>query len=102
YDRRTAVSGYRDQRLANEVRVREPESGAEKLKRVLLALVCACSLAAGAAEPIAIPKVKPGEPLPADLFIQLAKAVNPAVVNVYTTYIPKGRAFPGGRGMPND
>jgi len=72
------------------------------LKRVLLALVCACSLALNAAEPIAIPKVKPGEPLPADLFIQLAKAVNPAVVNVYTTYIPKGRAFPGGRGMPND
>lgn len=40
-----------------------------------------------------LPKVKPGDPLPANLFIELAKLVNPAVVNIYTTYLPKGQPF---------
>src|SRR5690606_8767469 len=31
------------------------------------------------------PKIKTGDPLPANLFIELAKAVNPAVVNISTT-----------------
>jgi len=44
------------------------------------------------------PKLKESDPLPAGLFINLAKAVNPAVVNIFTTYMPRGR---GGRGgMP--
>lgn len=38
-----------------------------------------------------LPKLKSGDPLPADLFVNLAKAVNPAVVNIYTTYLPKSR-----------
>lgn len=42
-----------------------------------------------------IPKVKPGDPLPANIFVELAKAVNPAVVNVFTTYLPKGRRGSG-------
>lgn len=41
------------------------------------------------AQPVATPKIKPSEPLPANLFIELAKAVNPAVVNVFTTYLPQ-------------
>jgi serine protease Do len=65
--------------------------------RYLLSLIfvlCAGSTAVGAADPINIPKVKPGEPLPANLFIELAKAVNPAVVNVFTTYLPRQRPIP--------
>ncbi|MGZ3721770.1 MAG: trypsin-like peptidase domain-containing protein [Bdellovibrionales bacterium] len=70
------------------------------MRKCILALAFAFSFSAFSAEPIAIPKIKEGEPLPANLFVQLAKAVNPAVVNVFTTYLPKGRAFPGGRGGP--
>src|SRR5437868_612670 len=36
-------------------------------------------------------KIKNGDPLPANLFVELGKAVNPGVVNIYTTYLPKGR-----------
>ncbi len=34
---------------------------------------------------IVIPKIKPGAPLPADLFIQIAKKINPSVVNISTS-----------------
>lgn len=34
---------------------------------------------------IIIPQIKPGEPLPANLFIQIAKKINPSVVNISTT-----------------
>lgn len=64
--------------------------------KCLLTLIFTFSLSAMAAEPIAIPKVKPGDPLPSNLFIELAKAVNPAVVNVFTTYLPHRRSLPGG------
>lgn len=36
-----------------------------------------------------IPKVEEGQPLPSNLFVELAKAVNPAVVNISTTQLPK-------------
>jgi len=45
-----------------------------------------------------LPKLKSSDPLPAGLFIELAKKVNPAVVNIYTTYLPKGRG--GGHNDP--
>lgn len=71
------------------------------LHNLLLAVALAASpVFAYAADPITIPKIKEGDPLPANLFVQLAKAVNPAVVNVYTSYLPKGRMFPGGRAGP--
>jgi len=38
-----------------------------------------------------LPKLKSGDPMPANLFVELNKAVNPAVVNIFTTYLPKGR-----------
>lgn len=41
------------------------------------------------AETETLPQLKSGEPLPHDLFIKLAKAVNPAVVNINTSYLPK-------------
>ena len=34
-------------------------------------------------------KIKDGEPLPANRFIELAKIVNPAVVNINTTQLPQ-------------
>lgn len=44
---------------------------------------------AGAQVTPALPRLKVGEPLPQDLFINLAKLINPAVVNISTTYLPK-------------
>ena len=37
------------------------------------------------------PPIKAGDPLPANLFIELAKAINPAVVNISTTQMPRQR-----------
>lgn len=41
----------------------------------------------------AIKKLNPGKPLPADLFIKLAKIINPTVVNISTTQINKTTRF---------
>lgn len=38
------------------------------------------------------PQLKLNEALPANLFVELAKAVNPSVVNISTSAIPRGRA----------
>ncbi|MAV90837.1 MAG: serine protease MucD [Bdellovibrionaceae bacterium] len=56
------------------------------------------------AETQVLPKLKEGDPLPNDLFVKLAKAVNPAVVNINTSYLPKRpQMYRGGRPMaPND
>ncbi len=35
------------------------------------------------------PKMKLNDPLPSNLFVELAKAINPAVVNISTTALPK-------------
>jgi serine protease Do len=45
--------------------------------------------------------LKLGEPLPANLFVELAKAINPAVVNISTKTMPKFRGGLRGRG-PQD
>jgi serine protease Do len=37
------------------------------------------------------PTLKLNDPLPANLFVELGKAVNPAVVNISTSVIPQGR-----------
>lgn len=47
---------------------------------------------------VKIPEVKAGQPLPSDLFIQLAKNVAPSVVNIYTETKPK---FNYSEGMPD-
>lgn len=59
------------------------------LKAFLVSIFVLASTFAGAE----LPKIKPGDPLPANLFVELAKLVNPAVVNIYTTYLPKGQPF---------
>jgi serine protease Do len=38
-----------------------------------------------------LPRLKESDPLPNDLFVKLAKMINPAVVNISTTYLPKQR-----------
>lgn len=50
-------------------------------------LVCSFSFSAGAQE--LLPKIKKGDPLPANIFVELAKIVNPAVVNISTAVAPK-------------
>lgn len=42
-------------------------------------------------ENIQLPKVQDGQPLPSNLFIELAKKTNPSVVNIYTETRPKFR-----------
>jgi len=39
------------------------------------------------------PALKLGDAMPANLFVELAKAINPSVVNISTSVIPQGRAF---------
>lgn len=50
------------------------------------------------AETETLPRLKDGEPLPHDLFVKLAKAVNPAIVNINTSYLPKPSRM---RGLPH-
>lgn len=54
-------------------------------------------------QPIDLTKIKADDPLPANLFVELAKKMNPIVVNISTTTRPQ-RAFPGpqGRGGGRD
>lgn len=43
--------------------------------------------------PTTPPTLKLGNPLPENLFVELARAINPAVVNISTSVVPKGRAM---------
>ncbi|MGE4132872.1 MAG: Do family serine endopeptidase [Bdellovibrionales bacterium] len=61
------------------------------LTGLLLAGLAASQVYLWADATSSLPKLKAGDPLPANLFVELAKAVNPAVVNIYTTYLPKRR-----------
>src|SRR5262245_12513251 len=45
------------------------------------------------------PALKFGDPLPANAFVELAKLINPAVINISTTMIPRG-GMPGGMRDP--
>ncbi len=44
------------------------------------------------------PALKFGDPLPANAFVELAKLINPAVVNISTSTLPKMRPHGGGGG----
>jgi serine protease Do len=63
---------------------------------ILLPLISFSSLA----QKKEMPSLKFGDPLPGNAFVELAKLVNPAVVNISTTAIPQ-RGYPGSRG-PRD
>lgn len=69
----------------------------KKLTLVILAILTAAFVIFQSADSTAQsfqktpPALKLGEPLPANLFIELAKAINPSVVNISTSVIPRGR-----------
>lgn len=50
-------------------------------------------LAQKATLPTNPPTLKIGSPLPENLFVELARAINPAVVNISTSVTPKGRTM---------
>lgn len=64
------------------------------MKRILF-LILSMILVAPAAQtqtlPKEPPKLKLSDPMPANLFVELAKAINPAVVNISTTALPKAQ-----------
>jgi serine protease Do len=63
----------------------------------VFAAVLTCTLIYAQTAIPTFPKLKDTDPLPAGLFINLAKVVNPAVVNIYTTYgMPDSRMYGGG------
>lgn len=57
--------------------------------RILFALSISFFLSSSFAQD---PKLKFGDPLPANAFVELARVINPAVVNISTTTLPKQRA----------
>ncbi len=65
------------------------------MKKIFLLLMLSPLLMAQKKE---LPALKFGEPLPGNAFIELAKLVNPAVVNISTTAIPQ-RGYGGQRGQ---
>lgn len=70
------------------------------MKKILfLALAISLSVPSVHAQSLPLPKDPPklklGESMPANLFVELAKAINPAVVNISTTALPKN--MPRGR-----
>jgi serine protease Do len=48
------------------------------------------------------PKMNPGEPLPSKTFVELAKLINPVVVNISTSTIPRFQRYGGRPGGPRD
>jgi Trypsin-like serine proteases, typically periplasmic, contain C-terminal PDZ domain len=70
-----------------------------KLFLVVLFATLSTTLSAQAQNlPTTAPKLKTGDPMPMNLFVELAKAVNPAVVNISTTALPK--SMPRGQRDP--
>lgn len=61
----------------------------KKMLFVVLSLALAATSAPAQNLPKEPPKLKLSDPLPANLFVELAKAINPAVVNISTTALPK-------------
>lgn len=61
----------------------------KKLLFLLLSITLTAPLSRAQNLPKEPPKLKLGEPMPGNLFVELAKAVNPAVVNISTTALPK-------------
>ena len=60
------------------------------LKLLISFVVISCCVLTGAPTAKAkLPDVKNGDPLPSNLFVELSKMVNPAVVNISTTQMPK-------------
>jgi serine protease Do len=70
------------------------------MKKLLTAfLISLITVSSSAQKPIA-PALKFGDPLPANAFVELAKMINPAVVNISTTTMPRQMGRRGA--MPRD
>ena len=54
-------------------------------KKIKLIIVCLPIFVLAQEESVVIPKIHSGAPLPANLFIQIGKKLNPSVVNISTT-----------------
>ncbi|MGZ3772743.1 MAG: trypsin-like peptidase domain-containing protein [Pseudobdellovibrionaceae bacterium] len=67
----------------------------KKLLILFISVALAAPLSQAQNLPKDPPKLKLGEAMPENLFVELAKAVNPAVVNISTTALPKN--LPRGR-----
>lgn len=75
----------------------------KKWMAFIAALLAGSSVYLSAQSPTStLPKLKTGDALPVNLFVDLAKAVNPAVVNIFTTYTPKNQIFNGGQNFEDD
>lgn len=64
------------------------------MKRIfflILSMTFAAPLAHTQSLPKEPPRLKLSDPLPGNLFVELAKAINPAVVNISTTALPKSQ-----------
>lgn len=67
---------------------------------VVLALVALPYSSAPQLEAQTTPRMKLGDPLPHNIFVELAKIMNPTVVNISTSRVPRSRQMP--RGYPRD
>lgn len=67
----------------------------KKLIFFLLSITLTMPLSQAQSLPKEPPKLKLSDPMPQNLFVELAKAINPAVVNISTTALPKN--MPRGR-----
>ncbi len=64
------------------------------MKKIIFVFIFFCAFTSIAQVPQKpAPVLKLNDPLPSNLFVELAKAINPAVVNISTSMIPKGRQF---------
>jgi serine protease Do len=70
------------------------------MKSILLPIFFSLTAFTTYAQAPKMPALKFSDPLPANAFVELAKAINPAVVNISTSTMPKMR--PGGRGGYRD
>lgn len=68
-----------------------------KFFKVLLFITFSSAFSFVQAQPLTSPALKFGEPLPANAFVELAKLINPAVVNISTSTMPKQRMRGGQR-----
>jgi serine protease Do len=75
------------------------------IQKIALSLIICLSVATTPvmAQKSVAPALKFGDPLPANAFVELARIINPAIVNISTTTMPKQlRGGAGGRGGARD
>lgn len=69
----------------------------KSLRVLMAALLALPMISLPSAHATSLSEIEKDAPLPANRFVELAKLVNPAVVNISTTSIPTQRPYPGRR-----